>query len=221
MLIIDILAIFPFYLISTDSSGRSNSFVRFIRITKLSRIFRGSKILGVIKNFTASPKMAKFVRLVKTYDGIARLATLLYIILLMVHFAACMWYYVAKVEGFGPDSWVVRHNLQDESNLRLYLSSFYFSFAILTTVGFGDIHAYTVGEMILCIIWMFFGIGFYSFLIGTLTSVLATIDARKALLKEKINKIDDFTEQFRIKKELNKDMKEFLKRGGSYLKMED
>ena len=91
-----------------------------------------------------------------------------------------MWYFVAKIEGIGPDSWVVRNDLQDESNSRLYLASFYFSFAILTTVGFGDIHAKTPGEMILCILWMFFGIGFYSFVIGTLTSVLATIDARKA-----------------------------------------
>ena len=113
MLLIDILAVFPFYLITTGSSSRSNTFVRFIRITKLSRIFRGKKILGVIKNFSTSPKMVKFIRLVKTYDGIARLGTLLYIIVIMAHFTACMWYFVAKLEGIGPDSWVVRNNLQD------------------------------------------------------------------------------------------------------------
>ena len=68
---------------------------------------------------------------------------------------------------------------------------------------------------------MFFGIGFYSFVIGTLTSVLATIDARKAQLKEKINKVDDFTEQFRINSQLNKAMKHIIKNGGSIRNMED
>ena len=38
---------------------------------------------------------------------------LLYITLLMAHFTACMWYFVARLEGFGPDSWVVRNDMQD------------------------------------------------------------------------------------------------------------
>ena len=111
--------------------------------------------------------------------------------------------------------------MQDESNGRIYLAGFYFSFAILTTVGFGDIHAYTVGEMMLCILWMMFGIGFYSFVIGTLTSVLATMDAKNSALKQIINKVDDFSDQFILAEEINKEMKKVIKNGGRIGNMED
>ena len=87
--------------------------MRFVRITKLSRIFRGSKILGVLKTFSDSPSLVQVARFIKTYDGVTRLAMLLYITLLMAHFTACMWYFVARLEGFGPDSWVVRNDMQD------------------------------------------------------------------------------------------------------------
>ena len=149
--------------------------------------------MGVLKTFTDSPSMAKFLRMIKTYDGVARLAVLLYITLIMAHFTACMWYFAAKIEGLGPNSWVVRSDMQDRSKGELYLASFYYSFAVLTTVGFGDIHAYTTGEMIISTIWMFFGVGFYSFVVGTITSVLATMEARNAVLKERFNKVDDFS----------------------------
>ena len=87
--------------------------------------------------------MNKLIKLIKTYDGITRLVTAVYIVLIMAHVTACMWYFMAKIEGFSYDTWVVRHGFSDASEGKLYLACLYFSFAILTTVGFGDIHAYT------------------------------------------------------------------------------
>ena len=87
---IDLIAVFPFYLILEGQTGRSNNLVRFIRITKLSRVFRGSKVLKVFKNISHSPHMVSLIRLIKTYDGIVRLATLIYLVLIMAHFTACM-----------------------------------------------------------------------------------------------------------------------------------
>ena len=46
--------------------------------------------------------------------------------------------------------------------------------------------------MFVCIIWMLLGIGFYSFVIGTLTSVLSSMDAKDTVVKEKLNLVDDF-----------------------------
>lgn len=76
----------------------------------------------------------------------------------------------------------MRNGLVNESNERLYLAGIYWAFTVLTTVGFGDIHARTEGEMVICILWMLFGIGFYSFAIGSLTSVLFSLDAKSSML---------------------------------------
>lgn len=179
---IDVLAIFPFYLF-TSASGKSNSLIRILRISKLTRIFRGSKILTVFKNFARTEAADKLIKIIQTYSGVARLLSAIYIILLLAHFIACLWYFVAKIDDFGPDTWVFKRGLLDADEIRLYLSSLYFSFAILTTVGFGDIHANTVSEIVLCIMWMVFGIGFYSFIIGTLTSVLSSFDSSNTARK--------------------------------------
>jgi hypothetical protein len=56
------------------------------------------------------------------------------------------------------------------------LISFYWAFNTLTTVGFGDINAYTIGERIFAILWMIFGIGFYSFTIGNMTNLIESMD---------------------------------------------
>ena len=47
----------------------------------------------------------------------------------------------------------------------------------MATVGYGDFGAVTVAELFLCIIWMIFGVGFYSFVIGNLTSIIANENA--------------------------------------------
>lgn len=151
LLAIDILAIFPFFLFETGGSNSSNGLIRIVRIVKISRIFRASKLLNVIKHLSNSESMERFIKLIRTHDGITRLLTATYIIMIMAHFTACMWYFTAKLDGLGPDTWVVRGGFQDSGNGRLYLAALYWAFTILTTVGFGDIHPFTLGETVLCI----------------------------------------------------------------------
>jgi hypothetical protein len=43
----------------------------------------------------------------------------------------------------------------------------------LATVGFGEFGAFTYSELILSIIWMIYGVSFYSILFGNLTSMIA------------------------------------------------
>ena len=48
----------------------------------------------------------------------------------------------------------------------------------LTTVGYGDIVPYTILEKIFSLVVMILGVGFYSYTIGNLSSILANIDRR-------------------------------------------
>ena len=42
-----------------------------------------------------------------------------------------------------------------------YLRSFYWAYQTITTVGFGDINVKgDILEMVICIIWMIFGVGY-------------------------------------------------------------
>ena len=93
--------------------------------------------------------------------------------MVIVHIIACMWFFTAKLSNFNPDTWVARFGMVDAGNSVLYLASIYWAFTTLTTVGYGDINSYTVTEQIVAIIWMCFGVAFYSFTIGNLTSLVS------------------------------------------------
>lgn len=130
----------------------------------------------MVKHLVSSERAEKITRLLNTYDGIGRLISGLFFVLILAHFTACMWYFTAKMDDFNPDTWVVRYNMIDKADSYLYLIGLYWAITVLTTVGFGDISAFTPAEIFLSILWMLFGIGFYSFVVGSLTSVISSID---------------------------------------------
>lgn len=76
-----------------------------------------------------------------------------------------------------------RRQIEDRSDLFHYLSSVYWAFSTIATVGYGDIVAVSIFEKIISIVWMMVGVFFYSFTIGTLTMVLGKIDTSEQQLK--------------------------------------
>ena len=126
--------------------------------------------------------------------GLIRLSKVLVLMVFFMHFYACVWYFVAKIEGFQPDCWVIYHGLIDAPNITKYLTAFYWyifcnsaSYLIrvmqtATTVGYGDMNVNNDTERILAIVLMIFGVGFYSITIGTCTSILSTMDSKELKL---------------------------------------
>lgn len=88
---------------------------------------------------------------------------------------------------------MVRYNLIDSTYLSKYLAAFEWVFQTLTTVGYGDIGAQTLTERIFAIMWMIIGVGFYSFAIGNVGTILSNMDRRLSELKNKMNIFNDFT----------------------------
>jgi CRP-like cAMP-binding protein len=223
MFILDFFSIMPFYLLDHSNSGgtRSNAFLRMIRITKVIRIFRASKILKIIEHFSDTDTIEYWQDLIMNYQGTSRLIATVFVILIMGHISACMWYFFAKLDDFGPDTWVSRYGWLDESAGMLYLRGLYFTFTVITTVGFGDIYAYTITEMVICVILMLFGISFYSFLVGTLSSLISSIDAKAIRISAKLDFLEKFCKENFIPEAVFRAMKKFTKSNGEYEIMEE
>ena len=61
-------------------------------------------------------KFSKYINdMLRLNVGVERLIYFTLIFVLMCHITACMWYLVAKLEDFSPETWVVRGNFQDQS----------------------------------------------------------------------------------------------------------
>ena len=103
--------------------------------------------------------------------------------LFLAHFFACSLFYINRLHNFSPDTWAVRNALLDSAKGTQYLACFYFVLQTLTTVGYGDLVLYKDDERLLACCIMVFGVGFYSYTIGNLSSILSNIDSKTRKLK--------------------------------------
>ena len=76
-------------------------------------------------------------------------------------------------------------------------------------MGYGDIPIYTKSEYILALFWMIVGVNFYSFIIGNVSSIIASMDAKTALLNRKLETLDNFVVKYKINKVTHKKIENF------------
>jgi hypothetical protein len=68
----------------------------------------------------------------------------------------------------------------------LYVLAFYFSVTSMTTVGYGDMSGSNSLERIFCIVLMVIGVVVFTFISGSLSSVLSNFDSTNASLQEQM-----------------------------------
>jgi hypothetical protein len=123
----------------------------------------------------------KFVR-AKSNDittaAFERLLIFITVFLLIVHLLSCSWIAVAKfLSNDYYMTWMRENNYQELSNHELYVVSVYYIVTTITTVGYGDILAKQRSEMILAIFTMIFGVVSFSFIAGSLSSIMTSADS--------------------------------------------
>ena len=84
------------------------------------------------------------------------------------------------------------------SHSSLYLVSFYFVTTTVTTVGYGDIAANNHVERVFAIFMLFVGVGTFSFVSGSLSSIITNYDNSQAVLKQKIATLDQLKKQYKL-----------------------
>jgi len=205
---LDISACLPFSLIdlfqpSSDSSTnvRYNSLLRLARLPRLYKLFRITRIIKAFRHSRASNFVEKVQDFLQINSRLYKLVKFLVSVFVCVHLMGCFWYFTAKVDDLGPETWVVRTGHQDDDIWTLYLFSVYWAITTCVTVGYGDITARTELEMVMAMVWMLAGVGFYSFTVGSLSSFLTSIDTRESILAAKMGAIQEFAREAGISNE--------------------
>ena len=80
------------------------------------------------------------------------------------------------------------------------MAAFYWTVTTITTVGYGDILASTIGERIFCSIIMIIGVFLYSYTIGSLSSILLSLDSRREKLNKKMEILVELSREFNMSK---------------------
>ena len=211
--IVDLVSVLPINEM-TSTSFTYNKITRISRLPKLYRLVKLTKLLRMTKMSTKGNvnKVTKFfLEKLKINANIERLIFFVLTFLLLNHLCACFWYFMAKLEDLSPDSWVVRLGYIDSSNFELYIISFYWTLTTVTTVGYGDINAGTTIERVYNLFIMSFGVLLYSFAIGSLSSIVSTLDQKTAEMNQKLQILSSIKKEFHLDQNIYDKVRKVIK----------
>ncbi|XP_037493386.1 potassium channel SKOR isoform X2 [Jatropha curcas] len=166
--IIDLLACMPWDIIYKACGRREE--VRYLLWIRLSRVRKATEFFQ---------KMEKDIRINYLFTRIIKLTA---VELYCTHTAACIFYYLATTlpaaeEGY---TWIGSLKMGDYSYSHFreidiwkrYTTSLYFAVVTMATVGYGDVHAVNLREMIFVMIYVSFDMVLGAYLIGNMTALI-------------------------------------------------
>lgn len=207
----DVVGVLPFdYILNVTRYG---NLVRVAKLPRLYKLVRMTKMIRVLKLIKERNTVIKYLMdIFSIGQGFERLFVSICSIFVFCHLACCFWFMAADLND-NPINWVQQYNLIDKDNFDLYIASFYWITQTVVTVGYGDIAAVNTIERIMACLYMFVGVFFYSFTIGSLSSLLSSLDSKNATFDQKLNTLIQIRNQYNIDNLLYNRLKRALKYG--------
>lgn len=190
--LVDLLASIPFQVF--EAGMESQQYNKLVRLLRLPRLYKLLRLVRLVKMMRV--KASKKQRLLKALEvnrATVKMLKFISVYFLLVHIISCVWYYTAVLDDFGVETWLLRYDMYDKSPVEQYISSLYWVFTTIATVGYGDTVPVTVLERCFAIVVMISCVAFYSYAISHFASVIFSSDARSANLRMRLAALEDFS----------------------------
>ncbi|KAF8398912.1 hypothetical protein HHK36_014776 [Tetracentron sinense] len=204
--IVDLLGCLPWDAIY-KACGRKEE-VRYLLWIRLSRARK-------VTNFFQ--KMEKDIRI--NYE-FTRIVKLIVVELYCTHTAACIFYFLATTlpqseEGY---TWIGSlkmgdysySNFRDIDIWKRYITSLYFAIVTMATVGYGDMHAVNLREMVFVMIYVSFDMILGAYLIGNMTALIVK-GSKTERFRDKMTDIIKYMNRNRLGKDIRNQIKGHLR----------
>eukprot|EP00002_Diphylleia_rotans_P027803 TRINITY_DN5590_c0_g1_i3.p1 TRINITY_DN5590_c0_g1~~TRINITY_DN5590_c0_g1_i3.p1 ORF type:complete len:736 (-),score=147.16 TRINITY_DN5590_c0_g1_i3:1504-3711(-) len=150
----------------------------WFRLNRMIRVLNLSSIFSALEKGFDSP--------------IIRMLRLFFLMMLFAHWFGCTWFFIAKVEGLGENTWAHAAGLNGEDAFTQYLTSAYWALVVMTTVGFGDIVPVSNIERAFTIVTMITGVSIYATIFGNMATLIAQMDASATRYREKLDSLHEY-----------------------------
>ncbi|CAG9311955.1 unnamed protein product [Blepharisma stoltei] len=189
------------------SLSNSNQFLRlvkvfrFLRILRLVRMAKLKRMLIKIEDYIASNAIATIFMFLR----------LLSIVFFIAHWTACWWYFLGDLDMmYYPTTWVTVAKIENSSPFDKYITSLYWAFTTMTTVGYGDIVPKTLPEKIYAMFAMIVACGVFAYTVGSIGSLVSKQNAVENAYREQVVAVNRYMRkkdlphdlQFRVRRYL-------------------
>lgn len=106
------------------------------------------------------------------------------------------------------DCWITNSHLQDEPIEEQYITTLYWAFTTMITVGYGDVHPESTTERIYVMIAMLVASGSFSYILNSIGNIVSRYNILARNYREKMN----YVTKFLLKKEVPSELKMKIRR---------
>ena len=143
-------------------------------------------------------RIEEFILLDDTFFNFISLIKLIFGVLLLSHFFACLWHYISFINLTDETTWLNVYHLSSEVWWMKYISSYYFVVVVMNTVGFGDIVPQNYTEKIYSIFFIYFACGIFAYTINSIGIIVQDINKSMKIFKRNLHLINGYMKQKNI-----------------------
>ena len=182
-LFIDIIATFPYELVTKSYYTSLFRLLRLLRLPELFRLIDVSSTANFLANIFKNDTRGRRVILMFFLINLLKIINLILITITIIYFVGCLWFIMS--DTLNTDySTIVRENsfkiafgLADYPyDFDRFITSCYFIITTLAVIGYGDLYARTNIEKIFDMFIMLFGVAFFTFIMGNFITIVRQFD---------------------------------------------
>ena len=189
---IDMVALVPFF---ADVAKGSNGLRGWFSLLGLCRMARMGRVVHLISELEQDANVSYLA--VTVFKLVA-------VVLFTAHVSGCILYKLARLEDFGPDTWVGRcdPDLPNAPEYEKYVTVVYWALVTLTSVGYGDISPTSIAERVFVGIQLLANLGITAYILGNVTLLTTKADAETSAHRDRLRDVQRFMRTRNIPSEL-------------------
>lgn len=163
---------------------RNLRMLRLLRLLKLFRILKLGKMIAMLEQHSDEIKV--FINYLKICGPT----------FIWTHLLACAWHSIGESKRDDARTWLLMyhgdHSYRDLQIEQNYLTSLYWAFVTVTTVGYGDITPQNDAERFFCVCATFVGTAVFAFIIGEIQAMVTKKKFYAIEFEHKMESVEEF-----------------------------
>jgi CRP-like cAMP-binding protein len=184
---IDFFSVVPFDKFFASTSGALIAAISSFKLLKVIRLMRLLKLSRIVK-------LQKYMTKIEDSTGINpasfELTKMMLQVIFVGHLICCVFWYLSW--NMSTRSWIDVNSIRDSDLYRQYITTLYFTFTTVSTVGYGDIIPYSTSERVVVICIMIFGATIFGYIAANVSTLMGSMDISASRINGKISEVTEF-----------------------------